>query len=95
MDLCKGYGQLAKAIMEGRQSGADMAGAMEIANENPQIQKLVVAAYEQPRYSSEERKKRQVADFGNDTYLQCIKELVSSRHPQNQIENLVAPLNPA
>jgi hypothetical protein len=73
LELCKGFSELAGAIMKGRQEGVSMAKAMEIS-ESETTQQIIVLAYERPRMQTEENKARYVDDFGNDVYLQCVKE---------------------
>lgn len=76
--LCESMSNLAGAIMEGRQAGRDMAEMMKAGSSNdPAIVKLresfIVAAFEEPRYSSEEYQQKATADFKNSVFLQCFK----------------------
>lgn len=75
LELCKGYADLARSIMDNRQQGVAMDGAMEIAKGNAPVQAIVIAAYEKPRMATAENQRRYVDDFGNDTYLSCVKGL--------------------
>lgn len=75
MELCKGYAKMARTIMEIRQDGAPMDGAMEVVKGSAQAQQLLISAYEVPQYSSDRYKEREVQKFGNETYLACVKEI--------------------
>lgn len=58
-----------------------MAKAMEIIgqSENEAVRNLtqvmLVAAYERPRFNSQEFIDRAITDFESDMYLQCIKAM--------------------
>lgn len=73
--ICDAYQGLAKAIMSNRQDNASLSEMMKITNGSKRHQSLVEMAYEQPSYSSDKNKKREVLSFGNKVYLMCFKEL--------------------
>lgn len=75
LDLCKGYADLARSIMDNRQQGVAMDRAMDIAKDNAPVQEIVIAAYDEPRMLTAESQQRYVQDFGNETYLACVKGL--------------------
>jgi len=69
-ETCTLIGKLAAVIMEKRQDGVDMSRLMEIA-ETELVQRLVIFAYEMPRYSSEDYKRTAVQDFANEAMGVC------------------------
>lgn len=75
MELCAGYAKMARTIMQIRQDGAPMDGAMEVVKGSAQAQQLLISAYEVPQYGSDRYKEREVQKFGNETYLACVKEI--------------------
>lgn len=68
---CNFRGLQAEMIMEARQDGRNMG---EVIKAWPSAKNLVVEAYEQPRFSTEESKKIAVQDFTNKEILRCHKE---------------------
>lgn len=75
-DICGMVNELAGSIMSARQRGVDMAQAMKAAGENAEadfIRKIIIAAYEKPRYSVAENQQAAVTDFKNSVYLICVK----------------------
>ena len=75
-ETCGKFGELATTIMENRQSGVSMAKMMEAiagGEENPLIEKLIISAYDSPRYSTERMQKRTVEEFRDEVYLECVK----------------------
>lgn len=78
LSFCKVISTSAKLIMEYRQSGKPMSKLIDLANEQPSILKdtfinITVKAYEIPRFSTDEAKRKTVEDFVNDVYLDCLK----------------------
>jgi 3-oxoacyl-ACP reductase-like protein len=76
---CKSYGEMARAIMKNRQEGAPMDDIIGIVTDgkNPEAdrigEQMVILAYEQPRMGVDKNKQREVDDFSNKVYLDCIK----------------------
>jgi hypothetical protein len=78
IQACGAIGKLAKSIMERRQEGVSMNDMMQAGqNVDESIRtitkRIVIAAYELPRYSTQEVIDRTVSDFENEIYLECIK----------------------
>ena len=76
--LCGAMSELAGNIMKMRQNGVPMVTAMEISDKaDPSIKDfvaaLILAAYEQPRFSVEENRQNAALDFQNMVALQCYK----------------------
>ena len=66
--------------MTGRQNGVPLTKMMEVANSdneqaNDLTRKIILAAYEQPSYSTDEIKQRTITDFANDVALVCYQAL--------------------
>lgn len=79
-ETCKSIADLAGTIMKARQNGRDMSELMELvgkyfedAEERKPYDRMVVLAYDSPRYSTEEYKNKAVSDFKNSVYLGCFK----------------------
>ena len=74
-ETCEKVGELAGLIMTARQNGAAISKVMA-AMDADSFEKLVINAYEQPRYSGQEYKKRAVEDFRNEVETACFKEFL-------------------
>ncbi|WP_217476617.1 hypothetical protein [Stutzerimonas stutzeri] len=73
---CAQISEVASEIMKTRQAGVSMAKMMEVPSEGDlgdMLRGLTIAAYEKPRYSTPEMRQREIEDFQNDVYLNCIK----------------------
>lgn len=79
--LCASASQLAKSIMTARQNNVPMAQAMELpgVTENEQARAIahamVIAAYEKPRFSTQDFIDTAITDFESEMYLYCIKAM--------------------
>lgn len=78
-ESCKAMAFLAKQIMAGRQAGVPMTKAIDLSkNENQTVEKVsrlfVIAAYEEPAYSTKAMQEKAINEFENKMYLPCIKE---------------------
>lgn len=77
MKLCKSLSEMAGSIMKGRQGGVEMAAMMEVKQEDADVtqaaRKIVVQAFEQPRYATKPMQEKAVVDFKNDQFLSCVK----------------------
>jgi hypothetical protein len=69
---CKDFETLARKVMDGRLSGVSMSDVMAIKG-SESFKFIVIEAYESPKYSSEQRKKEAIDEFGNSIYLRCVK----------------------
>jgi hypothetical protein len=72
-ERCKDYSELAVTIMGAHQSGVAMSDAIRVADGNAVIEKLVEAAYDKPRYSSERMKREVAHEFRDEIYKACNK----------------------
>lgn len=77
-EICDAQSKLANTIMEARQNGMPMRQMMNIVgndgDESTKLSRILVkAAYEVPRYHSEDMKARTATEFSNEVYLMCIK----------------------
>lgn len=72
-DPCIIWGELAATIMELRQEGVNMGSAMGVTD-NELARMLVIAAYETPRFSTEDYKQQAIQDFANEVMTICYKE---------------------
>lgn len=68
---CNFFGLKAEMIMEARQEGKNMG---EVIKSWPSNKELIIRAYEQPRFMTEENKKMIIQDFTNKTLLECYKK---------------------
>lgn len=78
-DYCSRAAQVAESLMNARQKGVSLQDAMEALkssypkNVHGFIEKLVISAYEIPRYSSSEYQRRAAGEFRDKAHLQCLK----------------------
>ena len=79
LDVCDELNNLARSVMNARQSGMEMRQLIEVVrgNEASEIAiEIIIRAYETPRFSVEKNKQNAIKDFQNEIYLQCIRETV-------------------
>jgi hypothetical protein len=80
-EQCKAYGKYARTVMDGRQQEVPMSQLMDVLDTSRDISEagknmlrsLVIAAYEQPAFSTEKNKRNAVASFGNAAEVSCYK----------------------
>lgn len=73
LELCREIGTLAESIMTNRQNGTSIVQMMDIADGNGLAQSLVVAAYEEPRFSTPRYQAESISDFRDRAYLECFR----------------------
>ena len=73
-DNCVSIGELAHAIMGARQSGVDLGRAMRLAGGNELVEAIVLMAYNEPRFSSDQYRQRAATDFANTWMLACYEQ---------------------
>jgi len=69
--VCAIVGDLAEVIMANRQVGVRVSDMMDIADNDPLVEALVLEAYKIPRYSSDEMQRRSVENFRNEVETIC------------------------
>jgi len=69
---CTYAAQVARAIMETRQSGVSIIKSMEIAKDSEAVKAMVLMAYEKPRFSSDRYQAEAASDFETEIYLICV-----------------------
>jgi hypothetical protein len=72
---CESLGKLATNVMTSHQSGTSMSELMKLANGNDFIEKIIISAYESPRYSSKKMQDRSTGQFRDKIYLECVHRL--------------------
>ena len=82
--LCQVQEQGASAIMGLRQNGERIAKILSTyENQNPadtdtdvnkMIKRVILEAYEEPRFMTEEFKSRAITDYADKVFLRCLKE---------------------
>ena len=72
-DLCKVMADTAELMMQARQRGVPMQVIMDAA-EMKSHKRMVVEAYETPRYITKEVQLRQVQNFRDRWYMWCFKD---------------------
>lgn len=77
-DLCTRVSKVAMVVMEARQKGEPMAGMMMVAEAQDDLfrgltRDLVVIAYDSDRRFSEEARRREIVEFGNNAYKACLR----------------------
>jgi hypothetical protein len=77
--ICKGWGDYAEIVMRLRQQGASMEKLMTLCNEvegqggKSLARQIIIMAYEESRYSTEQFQQRKIEDFRDVIYLFCVK----------------------
>ena len=77
--FCEDYYTLAETIMRHRQYKDDIMEAMS-KTKNETHKKLVIAAYEQIRYSTAQYQERAVKTFSNGIFIGCLKAFGRALH---------------
>lgn len=77
-ETCRTAKEIAESVMSARQSGVDIVNMMDIANKTggklgALTKKMAIDAYSFPQFSTEEYRKKGVAEFGTRHYINCIK----------------------
>ena len=79
VDVCAPLAKIAEQIMTARQNQTPITTVMDVmttvddANEQALMRALVLAAYEEPAFSSDRYKAKAIVEFQNKTYLACAK----------------------
>lgn len=74
---CEQFGELAESIMKSRQTGVPLSSLMNVikdtpeANDNEIFRNMIVMAYDNPRYSSDNMQRRAIEDYRNFWELGC------------------------
>jgi hypothetical protein len=86
---CATVATTSAGIMEARQVGVEMQDLIvavsktdegkEQSDMTKDMIKVVIAAYEQPRYESPEAQRMMVTDFKNEWFLKCTKQINRER----------------
>ena len=77
--ICKSSAKTAKAIMTKRQAGVPMSEMMDKVvatadnNIKEMLRTLVVSAYSEHAYGSEDVQSKTITEFENRTYVNCLK----------------------
>lgn len=82
-NACESIYKAAEQVMEARQAGVAMPKMMGLVTNFEGVtdgfksayKSIIIAAYEQPQYSTEKMQQRTVTKFANNISLQCYKEL--------------------
>ena len=75
IERCMIAGEFATAIMRARQSGTPIADLIEIADGDDIIIALILFAYGQPRYGSQEYQQRAAEEFTSEVVVACMSGL--------------------
>lgn len=78
IELCKSYGEAARATMDARQAGVSFVTMYGIAEEKGGSMKnslklMVKQAFDEPRYETQEYIQRAIEDFGSEWEQSCIR----------------------
>lgn len=76
-ELCEGYAGLAATVMGKRLDGVPMQAMVKAVikdgSVDQDIERMVTEAYDSPRFTTEEHKRRAVEEFRDRWYLLCYK----------------------
>lgn len=73
-EQCQIVADYAEVVMTDRQNGEPMSKAME-RSDNYVAEKLVIEAYEEPRWNNDTQKSGAIADFRDRWYLKCARHI--------------------
>lgn len=80
--VCSSIANLANMVMTNRQAGVPLTKMIELteAGAKKEVQKfikrIIIRAYDHPRYYGATWQHRVIIDFENEIYLECIKQEV-------------------
>ena len=79
-EACNMLSSYATTVMEGRQAGVPIASMVQTIDNTPMkkleksiFKSIVIDAYSRPRFSTNEYIAREITEFTNSIYLQCLK----------------------
>ena len=78
-EICVSIGQLGKTIMERRQEGTDIGKMLELAQtfetqtERDITKAIIMDAYKQPQYSSQDYRDNAAIEFYNSIVVGCLQ----------------------
>lgn len=80
-ELCGNLAYHAEVTMRSHQSGVSLASSLEAAadvyseesEEYLGLRKMIIRAYSEPRYLTEERKKMAIDNFRDEIHVECLK----------------------
>ncbi|MDY6469397.1 hypothetical protein SKM57_12510 [Acinetobacter faecalis] len=81
-ETCEDIELIAGVIMENRQYGTPMSKAMLILNKTDDeqfkqvLEKIIISAYEMPKFSTEANKQEAITDFKEAYFLGCYKDMI-------------------
>jgi hypothetical protein len=70
--LCAGFAVLAAVVMEGRQIGVPLGMALGDTSPDSTIGRVILGAYEQPRYTTARVQQRVIADYRDEVHMLCL-----------------------
>lgn len=74
-EICTGWADLAQNVMRAHQNGAPISEGMEILKDNAYARRVLIDAYDQPRYSTADYQDRAVSRYRDQVYVDCILAL--------------------
>jgi hypothetical protein len=74
LKICEQFSEGVGEIMKARQRNVPMADVVNVFKRDPSIVKIIILAYEKPRFHSEKQQQNAVEDFRNNAYLTCLKD---------------------
>jgi hypothetical protein len=88
LDVCGQFAEISGGIMQARQDGIEMKKIITAINQTDGSQsqldmardmtKITIAAYEIPRYQTEEKQQSVVTEFKNEVFLKCTKQITDA-----------------
>ena len=74
-EVCALYASLAENMMEAHQSGVSLSEALATTDTYEVGRKIVMEAYDSPRYRTDGAKRRAVEKFRDSIHVRCLKEI--------------------
>ena len=74
-DLCFEYEKLARHLMDARQYGVPLAKAYKTAKDSQVIKNMVLNAYKEPMWPTDEYKEKAINTFSDEWLLVCLRDV--------------------
>ena len=76
VDICASVQKFSASVMRHRQQGDSFSRMMKVvsASDHPEVKsKIIISAFDRPRYGSEKYVRESISNFANDMAVSCYK----------------------
>jgi hypothetical protein len=75
-ERCSELAEFSQTVMEARQRGIDMQRLIQLSQGNELAIRIIIEAYDVPRYRTSEYQQNAVTEFANKIQVTCYKALI-------------------